>query len=194
MWAVVDIAMTHELLWAETQRVPLVACREPRWAKEVQHPPECVCFGTGKVRSDVYRAVERAITAPKGYFRDDLMSPPNITWHPDPDGGRVLRPQPGVMACDDCGGRGEFEDGGSWCKTCGGSGTVPDPSEVGVVARAEALGRLVLIQAAISRAEGEDVLFANERSPFAHALYSNDFPGALAATLEAILARESVQP
>ncbi len=213
--------MTPEAtLWAEAQQVPLVPCLgEPDTGhispvvlpdadgKFRPHGPDC-CGGTGEVRSDVYRTIERAITVPcTGYVGADgphgrlklvclleVQAPGIFNSLPKEDcvckgTGRSLRPQPGVMTCDDCGGRGEFEDGGSWCKTCGGSDTVPDPSEAGVVARDEACGRFWPIYRALPYSSAAADLFIA-------LVDTGDYNDVLAETLAAVqaMAQESVTP
>ena len=141
----------------------------------------------------LYQAIERAITVPcpcpchigpgdshiyECFERADCT-------------GRVLRPQPGfVMACPEIAQDPlNHEAFGAGCPTCGGSGTVPDPSEAGVMARDEACGRFRRVREALSMEEGV-------REPYERLLMALDegyYPGVLAATLAAIRAIVTVE-
>ncbi len=159
------------------------------------HPMECICDGTGKVRSLLYKAIEIAETVPheycggRGFWRDTGGSKPVGEPHPCDKGcndtGRVPREQPGVVACTDgIDGVHVFEDPYSSyvCDTCGGSGTVPDPSEAGQAARLMACGLLWPVFDAIVATKLEG-LFA---WTVEHRLQRSDHPGAHAAVLEAV--------
>ena len=205
--------MTPEAtLWAATQRSPLVACPED-WTTDAEHdnnltaeeigrkhPPTCGCGGTGEARSDIYRAIERAVTVPCDHTYGGMHGwtrKQNDCQKCDRT-GRVLRPQPGVMAC---GGRAvEVPNDGSGVDTvhmhgntpadeC--SGTVPDPSEAGVVARAEALGRFWLVEKVVMEAP-DDSLLSQFYHPLLNALLDQNYPGVLAATLAAVRALAAV--
>lgn len=104
-------------LWAETQRLPLVAC--PNTGKSTPLPMGYLqhnrpgdrllcpyhCNEDGEVRSDVYRTVKLAITVPHNDERGCPKCNPGFTVYPTQEQcsgtGRVLRPRPGVMACPD---------------------------------------------------------------------------------------------
>jgi len=112
--------------------------------------------------------------------------------------GRVLRPQPGVMVCpnEDAWTSAEGEHVENYsdeqpdaCHVCGGSGTVPDPSEAGVVARDEACGRFRRVREALSMETGI-------QEPYERLLMALDegyYDGVLAATLEAVRVLAAVE-
>lgn len=208
--------MTPEAtLWAATQQMPMVPCRGEathvaRFGPDQHCRLEALdgtdewraqcgggCGGTGEVRSPLHDALMLAVTVPGTNYNDPAM--------PDPSVPRIVRPQPGGMACPFCNGKGHLTNdemitfnpqmvgSDNTCDECGGSGTVPDPSEAGVVARLEACGRLWPI--AIILDPDKDVPGGWEMTEIMAYLMQGDYDGALQLILEGVraLAQESVQ-
>ena len=183
------MSTTHADIWALAERLAL----------EWETGPHGIV--SKQVRSALYDAIRLAVTVPLTVPEHRLLTDLETRT------GRVLRPHPGVMACSchgcDYGGstdplRHEFSGSCTCCRDrCNGSGTVPDPSEAGRVARLMGCGLLgpvedaleVAAHAAIMEApDGARVPVYRAWTALSIALRDRNYDGGLDAVAEALAA------